>query len=331
MIPELPKVLVAIIAYNALSSLGPRLFSKCLKSIMNTEYPSDRVKFVVVDNSSLDKTTEFIEANFTKFEVLRLEKNKGYGGACNYIANLYRDDDYEYLAFLNDDLIVDRRWLIEIMRIMHNNQHIGAASPRIYNMNSRRWNFGGYISLLPIGVAMDLSRYSNRDFVYAPGFHGAAFVIRKDVFFKAGGFDEGYFMYDEDRDLSLRIWLTGYAIVHVKNSIVYHIGGLTAGKALRKLRAETMALRNSIWTSFKDLTIDLAILECMFRFFFSIARLHTVLGFIEALISLKKVLRNRRYGYRSKRIKLVYKIFRNDAIFLKKIIYEKVFRQSPGF
>ena len=54
-------------------------------------------------------------------------------------------------------------------------------------------------------------------------FCGVNVLLRRDVFLKLGGFDESFFMYYEDADLSLRLWRLGYRIVYEPRAILYHI------------------------------------------------------------------------------------------------------------
>lgn len=54
-------------------------------------------------------------------------------------------------------------------------------------------------------------------------FCGASFLIRKDIFNKMGGFDESFFLYYEDVDLSLRLKRMGWKIIYEPKSIVYHV------------------------------------------------------------------------------------------------------------
>jgi GT2 family glycosyltransferase len=62
--------------------------------------------------------------------------------------------------------------------------------------------------------------------MYVTSVMGCSMVIRRDVFFEVGGFDEDYFMYDEELDLGFRLWLRGYKVKIVPTSIVYHhLGG----------------------------------------------------------------------------------------------------------
>jgi GT2 family glycosyltransferase len=51
---------------------------------------------------------------------------------------------------------------------------------------------------------------------------GAAFMIRRDIFLQIGGFDDRYFLYMEDTDLSLRARLEGWRILYVPDALVYH-------------------------------------------------------------------------------------------------------------
>lgn len=56
---------------------------------------------------------------------------------------------------------------------------------------------------------------------------GVPMAVRKDIFTELGGFDEDFFMYFEDIDLSWRMWLYGYKVVLSPKSVVYHYGSTT--------------------------------------------------------------------------------------------------------
>jgi GT2 family glycosyltransferase len=83
---------------------------------------------------------------------------------------------------------------------------------------------------------------------------GAAFLIKRDIWEKLGGFDPRYFALCEDIDLCWRTQLLGYGVVVAPNSIVFHVGSATVSKTGLLVR-RYLDFRNSLRTLLKNYSL----------------------------------------------------------------------------
>ena len=200
----------------------------CLESLVGTLKPNDEV--IVVDNCSQSDDVQRITKSFPWVNVVISENNLGYGGGNNLGARVARG---EYLAFLNPDTTVEPGWLDALVSALESDRKIGIVTSKILLMSDKdKINTCGndiHISGLTLCRGMGKSREQYKEEEEVTAISGAAFLIKKDLFINIGGFDELFFMYMEDADLSIRTRLAGWKCITVPNSIVYHDYGLTFG------------------------------------------------------------------------------------------------------
>ena len=211
-----PRASVIIVNYN-----GREYLEECLRSLLNKDRRDYEV--ILVDNASTDGSAEYVEQVFPEVLVIRNEANQGFAQGNNVGARWAKG---EYLAFLNPDTVVEPGWLEALIAALDTDPQAGLATSKILLLaDPRRINTCGndvhYTGLtLCRGMGMDYSTLTKPIEVNAVS--GAAFVIRKDVFGALGGFDEAFFLYMEDTDLSWRARLAGYRCIYVPSSVVYH-------------------------------------------------------------------------------------------------------------
>jgi hypothetical protein len=212
----MPAVSVLIVNYN-----GGHDLIRCLDLLSRTDY--DNYHVIVVDNGSTDGSADDLPYDHPDVRVIRSEENLGFAGGNNLAACHAAGD---YLAFLNPDTVVERGWLSHLVRALEQDEQVGLATSKVLLMNAPdRINACGnamHITGLTLcrGTSCGAGAYGRAEDVAAVS--GAAFVIRRDLFEALGGFDEDFFLYMEDTDLSLRARLAGYICRYVPDSIVYH-------------------------------------------------------------------------------------------------------------
>lgn len=211
-----PTATIIIVNYN-----GGEMVIRCLRSVFLVS--SDAFEVILVDNASTDGSTDTIRQLFPELRVIRSRTNLGFGAANNLAACHAAG---QYLAFLNPDTIVTPGWLEELIRALELDPRAGLATSRILLADDpTRINACGndvHCSGLTLcrGIGKGSSALSQREEVQA--ISGAAFAIRRDLFEMLGGFDETFFLYMEDTDLSWRARLAGYWCIYVPSSVVYH-------------------------------------------------------------------------------------------------------------
>lgn len=212
----LPKCSLVIVTYNSLHHL--RL---CLASIFCQIYPDYEV--IIVDNASQDRSNDYIEQTFPQVQIIKNQENLGYGAANNIG---FKHASGEYIAVLNPDTKVEANWLVEIISALEADRKAAMATPKILLMEvpDRINACGNEITFSGLtfcrGLDQPSDRYSEAEQVSAVS--GAAFVIKRDVLEKIGGFDDSFFLYYEDTDLSLRALLAGYKCLFIPTSVVFH-------------------------------------------------------------------------------------------------------------
>ena len=208
------KASVIVVAHNHREHLG-----RCMASLAATT----EADVILVDNASSDEGADLVEESFPAVRVIRSETNLGFGGANNLGASLALG---EYLAFLNPDTAVAPGWLDALIGALEANPGAGLATAKILLMNDpERINTCGndiHITGLTLCRGMGMERGAFWELEEVNAVSGAAFAARRDLFQELGGFDEEFFLYMEDTDLSWRARLAGFRPLYVPGSIVYH-------------------------------------------------------------------------------------------------------------
>jgi len=192
----------------------------CLPALFDT-VPS-HVRVILIDNTSGDADLDWIAQTYPRLEFVRSQQNGGFGYANNIAAGL---TDSEYLVFLNPDTIPHAGWLEHLITALETQPNVGMATPKILLLSEPGINTcGNTIHITGIslcrGVRAPETSFSTAEKV--GGISGACFVVRRSLFLEIGGFDETFFMYMEDTDLSLRTRLMGYEIAYTPDSLIQH-------------------------------------------------------------------------------------------------------------
>jgi GT2 family glycosyltransferase len=185
----------------------------------------------VVDNHSVDNSIKIIKQKYPEVHLIKLENNLGFSRGNNIGVSYAKGD---FLVFLNNDTIVDRKWLVELIQPIDKFGEDAIFSSKVLFMDFP-WKIntiGGMIT--PLGGGFDIG-YGDSDCekygvirqIGSPA--GCSMLIKKSIFLELNGFDEDYFAYFEDVDLGWRCWLAGYGVYYIPTSVVYHKGGGTAG------------------------------------------------------------------------------------------------------
>jgi GT2 family glycosyltransferase len=183
----------------------------------------EEVEMIVVDNASAADGAHLIARDFPRTSVISSPANLGYGGGCNLGASKAQG---RYLAFLNPDTIVQPGWLDALIDALKSDSRAGLATPKILMASSPDLinACGNDVHLTGLtlcrGLGAPSSSHDRPSQVSAVS--GAAFLVRRELFERLGGFDSDYFMYFEDTDLSLRARLAGYRSLYVPTATVHH-------------------------------------------------------------------------------------------------------------
>ena len=189
---------------------------------------------IVVDNASTDDSVARLRKKYPTVEIIQHTKNKGYAGGVNPGFKRAIELGATYAAPFNDDAIADRRWLRQLVAYLDAHPKFGAAACKVLTADGERLDSTGdyYTNWgLPYPRGRreyDLKKYDDQTEIFAAS--GAASLYRVAALKVVGLFDEDFFAYYEDVDLSFRLQLAGWKVAFVPGSVVYHHIGMTSSR-----------------------------------------------------------------------------------------------------
>jgi GT2 family glycosyltransferase len=196
-------------------------------------------RVVVVDNASTDGSAEGLAFPTLPLEVIANATNRGFAAACNQGAHGSGSD---YLLFLNPDTLVETESLVRPLAFLGSpaGREVGICGIQLVNEQgnvarscspfpsaSRMVATSvGFDRLLPTGPSgLFMRDWDHLDSRVVDHVIGAFYLVRRSLFETLGGFDEGYFVYFEDLDFSLRAREAGWKSFYLAGARAYHRGG----------------------------------------------------------------------------------------------------------
>ena len=242
---ESDKVTVVIPNWN-----GMQWLSGCLDALYNQDMPY--FKTVVVDNGSTDGSVQFIQGNYPQVELIQLPNNAGFASAVNI--GIERSST-EYIALLNTDTIVDKKWLSSMLdKLETSASDVAAINPKMLCMHDPNLIDDAGDELSWYGIATKrghnspASYYCDEVEVFSPC--GGASLYRREFLLETGGFDTVFFSYFEDVDLGLRGRLLGYRYLYIPTAKVLHI---SHGSGIQNAEHVKLMVRNRLLLFVKNI------------------------------------------------------------------------------
>ncbi len=246
-----PLASVIVLGYN-----GRAYIEDCLSSVLDQDLPRSEYEVLYVDNGSNDGSAEFVRERFPHLQPLALDRNYGYAEG-NNIA--FRQTRGEFVVFLNQDTVVHRSWLRELIDgLRQSAPDVMAGHANII----QPWypEFAGVQERAAVDTAytaevnrLGYVRYQRLPSAERPVdtlfLHGVCIIVRRSLIDELGyAFDPDFFAYAEDLDLALRVRALGYRSVVIPKAVVYHkhtletsISWGTAVKTVRIIRNRFLA------------------------------------------------------------------------------------------
>lgn len=202
-------------------------------------------EIIVVDNESKEEQIQSIESEFKEVVFIKNQDNKGFSKANNQAIQICRGSN---VLFLNPDTIIPPNALIECLNYLSIHDRVGALGVQMVNKNglflseSKRSfpePIPAFFKLIGLAKLFPNSRFYN---YYALGqlnknqihqvdvLAGAFLMVRSGLIKELQGFDERFFMYGEDIDLSKRITNKGFENHYLGNIIIQHFKGMSTNK-----------------------------------------------------------------------------------------------------
>lgn len=233
------KLSIVIVHYQA-----KRELFGCLKSIKKSQpdFPSE---IIVVDNDE-EKTIEMeLQEKFPEVKYMKSPRNIGFGAGNNLGA---KSATGEFLFFLNPDTQIFKDTPKILINFLIENEKVGIAAPLLLDENKKPYPLQGTRELTPLTALFALSflnelfpqnpisknywlldwgKMHAREVAVVPG---TAFLIRRQLFEKIGGFDESFFLFFEETDLCRRVKKLGWQIFINPQAKVIHLWGRSTPK-----------------------------------------------------------------------------------------------------
>ncbi len=249
-----PEITIAFLNYNTPDDLIRAIDSVAAASV-GVDY-----HITVIDNCSTDNSVEKLREYNSELDILVLENNLGFAAGFNKI---FSHINTPYYFLLNSDIILSNNCVGNALTKMKENPEIGIAGVALIREDgSSQSSFGKFPSLASELInrslwqkiyAKKISDHGSRTTDY-DGLNdtkrrnqstynvdcviGAAMLLPRSTFEKAGGMDEGYFFFLEETDWCKRIKSTGLEVAHFPDIKVIHLQGKSANKVPIKARIE---------------------------------------------------------------------------------------------
>lgn len=218
-----PMISVIIPSYNRARMLGITI-----ESFMNQDYPPDSFEIIIADNNSTDNTREVVADWQLKSAVpitYLFEQRQGVHYARNSAAKIATGN---ILYFTDDDMIADSKLLTEIVTVFSLDPLVGAATGRVlpkWEIEPPEWIlklcYNGWLSIFDqLGEGIKIEQYDL-------GVYSCHQAIRREAFFKSGGFnpESTYSDYigDGETGLNNKLKDLGYKFGYNSKSLIYHM------------------------------------------------------------------------------------------------------------
>lgn len=202
----------------------------CLKSVQNSNYPE--IAIYIVDNNSNDGLATQLQ-NQPGIFYIQSQENLGYTGGNNLGIKQAVKDGATAVLVLNPDTIVAPTCISEMASQLED-PVVGIVGPKILFQDRQTiWYAGGILDLKNvIGQHRGVNEKDNGQYeqiVETDFITGAAMLIRTAVLEKVGYFDDRFFLYYEDSDLSYRAKKAGFKLIYNPEAVVYHDNAKATG------------------------------------------------------------------------------------------------------
>lgn len=220
------KVAVVVPNWNGKESL-----EACLDSLRRQ---SEKNQIILVDNGSSDGSAEFVQENYPEIVLVRHSKNLGFTGGVNAGIKKAMELDAECVALINNDAVADMDWLKHLVSFLDGHEDAGIATSKICDDKKTHLDSTGDIYTTwglpyPRGRGEEFSdKYDKGTWVF--GASGGASLYRIKMLEEIGLFDDDFFAYYEDIDISFRAQLAGWKVGYVPEALAYHEIGATSSK-----------------------------------------------------------------------------------------------------
>ncbi len=210
---------------------GAQMIDQCLDSLQKQTL---KAQIIVVDNGSRDNSVQIIEAGFPEVILIKNRRNRGFTGGVNQGIKKAIALGVRYVALFNNDAEADTQWLEQLVQCLDTHSDTAISTCKFLSADSSRIDSTGDIYTTwglsyPRGRDEPVSdKYDKQKLVF--GASGGASLYRVEALKEIGLFDEGFFAYYEDVDISFRAQLAGWKVRYEPKAVATHQISATTSK-----------------------------------------------------------------------------------------------------
>ncbi len=220
------KIFVVIPNWN-----GADMIAASLQSLQDQTL---KHHIVVVDNGSMDESVSIIKSQFPSVTLIKLSKNTGFAGGVNTGIEFALEQNTDAVALFNNDAVADKNWLASLVSVMDQNADVGIVTGKLLrtdkiHLDSTGEQYSTWAMPFPRGRNQkDIGKFDDKTEIFAAT--GGASLYRTAMLKEIGLFDERFFAYLEDIDISFRARLANWRVVYAPTALAYHHVSATTSK-----------------------------------------------------------------------------------------------------
>lgn len=224
------RIVIIVLNWNGITDT-----LDCLDSLQKQSYANFTI--LVVDNGSADNSKELLDeykkSHSKNTEIIYNPKNLGFAGGVNTGIKCALNNNYDGVALFNNDAIADKDWLVSLINAV-DHKDIGISTGLLLRIGGKTIDStGDWYSTW----GLPFPRNRDKKTINAPtedelvfGATGGASLYKTEMLREIGLFDEDFFAYYEDTDISFRAQLAGWKVAYTPKAIAYHEQGATSKK-----------------------------------------------------------------------------------------------------
>lgn len=224
------RVAVVVLNWNGIDDT-----EECLESLAGQTHHN--LHIVLIDNGSVEHNTEKrLEALQHKhgdsLTILRNTINEGFAGGVNTGIRFSLKHGFDYVALLNNDAVVDKKWLAELVKSADERRSGITTGLLLHSDGKTIDSTGDWCSIWGLPFPRNRNDPQNKAPASGKVFSGSggASLYSLEMLRQIGLFDEKLFAYYEDTDVSFRAQLYGWEVYYTNKAIAYHKQGATSNK-----------------------------------------------------------------------------------------------------
>ena len=243
---------------------GEKILDEYLQSLQEEKQYINEV--IIIDNNSQDQSKEIIKKYKKTLNITLIENktNLGFAKACN---QGIKHSNNEYILLLNNDIKIQKNTIKKLLETIQEDPKIFSVMSKMiqYHQPQLIDDAGDEYTILTYtqkkGNNQNINKYNKKREIFS-SCAGAA-LYKKSILNEIGLFDENFFAYVEDLDLSYRAQIQGYKNIYQPESIVYHHGSATTGSKYNEFKTQ-IAARNNIYLIYKNYPTPQKIINFIF-------------------------------------------------------------------